>query len=220
MAKRMLIIGDLHLPVVHKKYFNFIKKVRKKWRTNKTMFIGDVFDWHGISFHTKHPNSPGPKNEYLLARKMAKKWHDAFPGAYVCKGNHDELPSRQAETAGVPNVCIKDYNELWGTPTWKWGYEFEIEDVYYFHGYRQGGIYPAYNAMKKKQMSVVMGHCHSRAGIKYQATPNRLTFAMDVGCGIDRNAWAMAYGSHMIEKPVLSCGVIINGLPYMELMKL
>jgi hypothetical protein len=41
---------------------------------------------------------------------------------------------------------------------------------------------------------------------------------MDTGCGIDRKAEAMAYGRDQVRKPVLGCGVLIDGIPYYEIM--
>jgi hypothetical protein len=43
---------------------------------------------------------------------------------------------------------------------------------------------------------------------------------MNVGCGVDRKHLAMKYGEDHIKKPVISCGVVIDGKPYMEMMEL
>ena len=41
---------------------------------------------------------------------------------------------------------------------------------------------------------------------------------MDVGCGIDERAYAFAYGRHMRQRSMLSAGVVIDGVPYHEIM--
>ena len=41
---------------------------------------------------------------------------------------------------------------------------------------------------------------------------------MDSGCLIDVDAWQFAYGKHMNKKPILSCGVVLDGIPYHEIM--
>ncbi|GAF71543.1 unnamed protein product, partial [marine sediment metagenome] len=92
------------------------------------------------------------------------------------------------------------------------------DNVCYFHGTGFSGIHPAWNALNGKLMSVVMGHCHSRAGIKWLATPTQRIFGMDVGTGIDSKAWQFVYGKHLKFRPILSCGVVINGMPYLEVM--
>jgi hypothetical protein len=79
-------------------------------------------------------------------------------------------------------------------------------------------MYPAPNAAKKMLMSVCMGHIHSAGGIKWIASPQRRIFGMDVGCGINDKAYAFAYGKHIITRSILSCGVVLDGIPYHEIM--
>ena len=58
---RVLVISDLHEPCSRPGALKFCKDLRNKYKTNKTVFIGDVTDWHSISFHAKHPEMPGIK---------------------------------------------------------------------------------------------------------------------------------------------------------------
>jgi len=215
---RVLIIGDLHEPVSHPNYLSFCQMLKDRWKCDTTVFIGDIIDWHGISFHVKHPECPGPRDEYELALSKVQKWHDAFPHAYVCIGNHDCRPERLAESVSIPASLLKSYNDTWETHGWEWDYDFSIDNVYYFHGTGYGGIHPAWNVSGKMLCSVVMGHCHARAGLKWRVNPHTRIFAMDVGCGIDVRAWQFAYGKHVKERPVLAAGVVIDGIPYHEIM--
>lgn len=214
---RVLVIGDLHAPVCRKGYLQFCKTIYKKYNCNKVVFTGDVVDWHAISFHVKHPECPGPKDEYKLAKTEVRKWNQAFPEADVCIGNHDERPERLAQTVNIPAAFLKDYRTLWDTPGWKWDYSFWINGVYYTHGTNTGGIHPAWTAVGKMGESVVLGHNHSRAGIKWRANPVRRFFAMDVGCGIDVKAWQFVYGRDYTDRPIMACGVVLNGIPYHEI---
>jgi hypothetical protein len=210
---KTLVIGDLHEPATHPGYLKFCKDVQKKYDTKKTIFIGDIVDWHGISFHDKEPHCPGPMMEYTQAKAQIKKWHRAFPNALICIGNHDCRPQRLAKTKGIPEEFLRSYNDLWGTPTWKWDFHYIFDDVYYTHGTRSGGIHPAWNKSGKMLMSVVMGHCHARAGLKWRANPLKRIFSMDVGCGIDNDAFQFIYGKDYDDKPFLSCGVVLDGGP-------
>lgn len=216
---KVLCIGDLHLPAVRKGYLEFCQDLYYQWNCNQVVFIGDIIDWQAISFHTTHPMCPGPKDEYELAKKYVKVWAKAFPKASVCIGNHDERPSRLAKTVNIPEFMLKPYGELWDTPKWKWDFRFRIDNVNYRHGTGiKGGIHPGWNMMNKLHQSVVIGHLHSRAGIKYSMSDKIRLFAMDVGCGIDEKAFNFAYGRDVIERPALSAGVIIDGIPYLEPM--
>lgn len=217
---KVLIIADLHEPCSRKGYLQFCKRIKKKWKCEVVVFIGDVVDWHAVSFHAKNPDSPGPKNEYLLTIKSVQKWYESFPEAKICIGNHDNRPLRLGADRNLPSVLIRDYADMWNTPTWDWADEHEIDGIYYFHGIGFGGIHPAYNAAKQMGISVVMGHVHSVAGVKWLANPKKRWFGMDVGSGIDDKKYAFAYGKHVKRRSIIGCGVVIDGYPYYEIMPL
>lgn len=210
---RVLVCGDIHEPVAHPGYRAFCKDLRAKFKTNRTVIIGDICDHHAISFHAANPMCPGPDDEYLLTKQKMRLWYRDFPKAVVTLGNHDLRVVRLAESVNIPAKYLRDYNEVWKTPTWKWVESVVIDDVYYFHGTGRGGMHPAFNAMKDFLCSVVMGHCHSASGIKWRANPQQRTFGLDTGCGIDVDAWQFAYGKHMRNRPILSAAVIIDGSP-------
>ena len=215
---RVLTIGDLHLPAARPKYLEFCKDIKKEWDCEETVFIGDIVDWHSISTWTKEPSLPGPKDEYELAKSLVKVWYDVFPNAKICIGNHDERPARLAKTVNIPEFMLVSYSKLWNTPKWEWDFSFEIDDVHYRHGTNCGGIHPAWNLMNKIKCSVVIGHTHSKAGIKWSVNKFRRFFAVDVGCGISESAWQFAYGRDLVERPICSCAVIVDGIPYLEIM--
>jgi len=220
MKNRVLVIGDIHEPCSRKGYLEFCQDIYEQWDCNRVVFIGDVVDWHGISFHARHPEAPGVLDEYQLAFESIHRWYDAFPKAQICKGNHDERIIRLAETVDIPAKFLRNYEEIWETPGWDWVFETTIDNVYYFHGTGFGGLYPSFNVARSMGCSTVMGHVHSVAGIKWMVGPLSRWFGMDVGCGIDDKKFAFAYGKHMKKKSVISCGVVIDGMPYLELMPL
>lgn len=195
----------------------FCKDLYDKYQCDTVVFIGDVVDWHAISFHARHPDSPGPKDEYAQALEATQKWFETFPVAKVCIGNHDERVIRLAETVNIPAQFIRDYNEMWHTPTWDWQYEHVIDNVYYMHGTGHGGMHPAFTAVGKMLMSVVMGHIHTAAGIKWRANPTQRIFGMDVGCGIDEKNPAFKYAQHFKARSILGAGVILDGVPHHEI---
>lgn len=211
---RVLAIGDIHEPVCHPGYRAFCRDLRRKFRTTKTVIIGDILDHHAISFHAANPMCPGPEDEYQLAKKKIRVWHNDFPNAIVTLGNHDARVVRLAESVNIPSRYLRDYNEVWKTHTWEWVEDVIIDDVYYFHGTGRGGLHPAYNAMKDMLMSVVMGHCHTASGVKWSANPGRRTFGLDTGCGINIDAYQFAYGRHLRSRPILSAAVVIDGVPH------
>ncbi len=218
MSRRILIIGDIHAPCTRKGYLLFCKSIQKKYKTNQTVFIGDIVDNHAISFYTKHPSMPSPEKEYELAYECVQEWYRAFPNSKVCCGNHDARIVRVAESVSIPAKFLRNYKEVWNTKTWDWDWEWVIDKVCYQHGIAAGGLYPAYNTMKKFAMSCVLGHFHHAAGIKFLVNPYTRLFGLDVGCGVDDSKMAFAYGKHTKIRSVISVGVVIDGHPYLELM--
>ena len=216
---RVLVIGDLHNPATRIGYRQFCEDLYEEWNCNEVVFIGDVIDWHAISFWAKEPACPGPKDEYELAKVCVAEWAKSFPDAKVCIGNHDERPSRLAKTVNIPDFMLRSYKDLWDTPGWVWDYRFLLDDVLYKHGSKSSGIHPAWNLMNKVHMSVVIGHCHTRGGIKWSCNFKERMFGMDVGCGIDEAAWQFTYGKDNDIRPFLSAAVILDGVPYHEPMK-
>lgn len=216
---RVLVIGDLHCPVEHPGYLAFCKDLYRAHKCNAAVFIGDVSDFQSISFHPNNPMCPGPEDEYLLTHRHIRTWYKAFPKASICIGNHDERVFRLAESVNIPSRFIKGYQDVWDTPGWDWQYEHIIDGVYYFHGTGQSGIHPAWNAAAKMLMPVVMGHCHSRSGVKWRANPERRIFALDIGCGINIDAYQFRYSRHNKERPILSAAVIADGTPHHFVME-
>jgi predicted phosphodiesterase len=199
---------------------DFVKSIKKKYKTDTTVFIGDVVDHASISFHKKNPEHPAAMDEYHQTMDALGSWIRAFPTAHVTIGNHDERVARLAADAGIPPCYLKEYGVMYDSKNWNWQYSVEIDDVYYYHGVGAGGQYPAMNAAKLRLQSVVMGHYHSVAGINWVVGPTSRIFGMNVGSGVDRFHPAMQYGSAYLKKPVVSCAVVIDGHPYLELMDL
>ena len=215
---RILNVGDLHLPATRKGYLQFCMDIYEAWDCDTVVFAGDVVDWHAISFHAKNPHLPGPTDEYELACVGVRRWAEAFPEAYVCIGNHDKRPSRLAKTVNIPDFMLKDYNEIWPADGWIWDYSFKLDDINFRHGKGCRGIHPAWNLMNKTQQSCSIGHCHTRAGIKWFSNDTTRKFGMDVGCGVDAKMWQFVYQEDNPVRPFLSCGVVIDGIPHLEPM--
>ena len=112
MMSRVLVIGDLHLPAEREDYLDFCRDVKKKYKTNTVVFIGDVIDHHSISYHDKHPESEGAQQEYGLVMQSLKNWRKIFKHAKVCIGNHDERVHRLASSSGIPSMYLKDYKTV------------------------------------------------------------------------------------------------------------
>jgi metallophosphoesterase superfamily enzyme len=204
--RNVLVIGDLHTPFDLDEYFDFCVEQYKKYNCNQVIFIGDIIDSHYSSYHEQNPDGMSAGDELELSIKRLKRWYKAFPEATVIIGNHDRIVSRKAVTAGLSSRWIRDFNEVLEVPNWNFVEEFEQDNVVYVHG-DGGGT--ARTRVKNEMQSTVQGHIHTQAYVEWNVGANYKVFGMQVGCGIDRKAYAMAYAKGF-KKPVISCGVVLD----------
>lgn len=208
---RVGIVGDPHEPFCHPLYRRFCLDTFAAWRVDKVHFVGDVVDNHAISFHDHDPDGRSSGDEFDLALKGVAGWRRSFPKATVTIGNHDERQYRRGYKDGVSKKFFKSYAEVWETPQWLWEFEHTIDDVLYEHGTGTSGKDAALNLAIQKRTSIVIGHIHAWAGVKWHSNPFSTIFGMNAGCGIDCRAYAMAYGRTFPVRPMLGCGIVIDG---------
>jgi len=216
IEKRILIIGDTHLPFEKEGYLEFCKQTYIKYDLNQVIFIGDILDNHYASFHETDADGMGGGAELDLVIEKLKPWRDAFPVADVMIGNHDLIIMRKAQTSSVPKAWIKDFKDVLDVPDWNFTDSIIYDNVFYHHGIGSKAHIKAKNNMQ----STVGGHWHTDCYVQWFVGANSRIFAMQVGCGIDNTAYAMAYGK-WFKKPAIACGVILGGHTAInELMKL
>jgi hypothetical protein len=192
-------------------YWRFCQDIFAAWQVDRIVFAGDIVDLHALSFWDHDPNGMSAEGEAVASTPIVKKWHRTFEGADVCIGNHDERHYRVARKAGMPDRYMKSYAEVWDTPTWNWRFSHIIDGVLFEHGTGTSGKDAAINLAIQKRCSTVIGHVHSYAGVKWHANPHNAIFGLNVGCGIDCKAYAFAYGKAFPVRPVLGCGIVIDG---------
>jgi len=203
--RRILVIGDIHAPFTLDGYLQFCKSMYARYNCNQVIFIGDIIDNHYASFHETDPDGMGGKQELDAAIKVVSKWKKAFPKADVIIGNHDRIIMRKAFSSAIPKQWVKDYNDVLGTK-WNWTDRIVYDGVQYVHG--EGGT--ARTKSKNDMMSTVQGHIHTQAYTEWMVGRNFRIFGMQVGCGIDANAYASAYAKNF-KKQAIGCGVVIGG---------
>lgn len=217
-VNNVLVIGDLHSPFIKENYLYHCMEVYYKYNCNEVVFIGDIIDNHYSSFHPSDPDGYGAGEELERATDSLKDWYKAFPIAKVMLGNHDRIPARKAFDAGISEKWMANYSDVLGVPNWTFQDSYVKDDVKYVHGDGSGH---AVARSRKELISIVQGHFHSKAYIDYTVGANFKIFGMQVGCGVNDKAYAMAYGKNH-PKSAISCGVVLNNgtLPIIEMMKL
>ena len=203
---KVLVIGDLHEPFCLEGYLSFCKKMYKKHKCNKVVFIGDIIDSHYSSYHETDPDGMSAGDELTLAKKKIKKWYKTFPKADVVIGNHDRIVMRKAFSGGIPKIWIKDFTDVLEVASWNFVDRVVYDDVQYLHG--EGGT--ARTKCRADMMSTVQGHLHTQCYTEWYVGAKFKVFGCQVGCGIDHDSYAMAYAKRG-KKPAIGCAIIIDG---------
>lgn len=200
-TKNILVIGDLHEPFCLDQYLGFCKSVAKQYKTTHTIFIGDIIDNHYSSYHETDPNGYSADDELTVAISKIQRWYKAFPIADVCIGNHDRMATRKGNTSGLSHRWIRPIEEVLKVPNWNVRTSFVYDGVRYIHGDRRVSARTA--ALRFGENSV-QGHRHNESYVWF----NQNSWGMQVGTGVDNDAYAMAYAQEGTN--ILSCGVVLN----------
>jgi metallophosphoesterase superfamily enzyme len=220
--RNVLVVGDLHIPFTLDTYREFCIEIKKKYKCNEIIFIGDILDFHQNSYHEHDPDGLSQEEEFERSLIEIQKWYKSFPDATITLGNHDLLIERKRYTVGLSRRWIKPIEEVLQTPRWKFVLEHELDGVIYLHGTGTAGANAAWKRLTLAGKSVVMGHVHSEAGIRYNVMNGKTQFAMMVGCGIDDTKYAFQYARNFPKKSIISCGLVLNNgsipmvIPYTE----
>lgn len=214
---RVLIIGDTHAPAMLDEYPVFLQEMYDTWNCDRVVHIGDLADFHGISFHAKEFGLPDITREMDDAKAQVAELVAAFPKVDYLTGNHSALPTRQAREAGLPPSMVKSLAEILELPkTWKIHprhHDLMIDGVCYRHGDkgRSNQQNAAFLNAQLEFTSVVQGHFHAQAGVCYGANQKARFFGLQVGCGSDPRSPYLNYSKIYARRPLLGCGIVLDG---------
>lgn len=211
---KVMAIPDMHIPFHHEDFFTFLLAMKRKYKPDEIVCLGDEVDFHGISMHDHDPDGLSPGDELKAARPYLAWLFKHFPKVKVCTSNHTSLPYRRAFKFGLPRAFLKSYSGFLEAPEgWQWADEWVVDNVVYEHGEAFAGQQGAIKSANANMQSTVIGHIHAFAGIQYSANQKHLIFGFNVGCGIDKDKYAFAYGKKFKAKPIIGAGIIDDGIP-------
>jgi predicted phosphodiesterase len=214
---RVLIIGDTHAPAMHESYPSFLCDMYDQWDCDTVVHIGDLADFHAISYHQKQFGLESIEKEMDLARDQVAWLTDEFPNVTYLTGNHSALPARQAADAGLPPSMLLSISDILALPSgWEVKprhYDHIIDGVIYRHGDkgRSNQQNAAFLNAQLEFQSVVQGHYHAQAGVVYGANQSSRYFGLQVGCGTDPRSLYMEYSKIYAKRPLLGCGIVLDG---------
>ena len=219
---RILVISDMHIPYQHPKTLEFLQGLKDKYSPTRIVCVGDELDKSSLSYHEHDPNLYSAGDELEASKKVIAKLQEMFPVMDILESNHGSLVYRKAKTHGIPKQYIRDYNEVLGVDDgWKWHFDLTLklptgQHVYFHHGKSADGL----KLSQTMGMCAVQGHYHEKFKIDYWANPLGLYWSMQVGCLIHDDSLAFAYNNVNIKRPIIGCGLIIDGVPILEAMPL
>lgn len=217
---RILVISDLHAPYNDPYALEFLRVLKDRYDFTRIISVGDEQDICSASFHDVDVDMLSAGHELKAAQKVLQELESIFPKMDIMSSNHGDLYYRRAKHHGIPLHVIKSYNDVLGVGDgWKWHSDLIVtlptdEDVYFCHGKSQNGLKLSQNM----SMNCVQGHYHNSFNIQYWSSPRALYWSMQVGCLIDDKSLAMSYNKLTVNRPILGCGVIIDGIPSLEVM--
>jgi len=212
---RVLIISDLHMPFQHPQAIQFLSKLHKKWKFTRIFSIGDIVDLASVqATRPSDPEVESPLFEIGKATKEIRKLEKLFPSMDILKGNHDLRIERKAEHFGIPRTMLKDLNDIFDIKAdWRWHDKYILtlpsnHKVFLTHNFKNNVLISS----KELGCSFISGHFHTQANVSWWSSPTSLNFAMSTGCLINPKAPAMKYQKLFIKRPILSCGMLIEGI--------
>lgn len=215
MNSRILLIPDLHMPYCHPDAIAFLRAIKKKYKPDRVICLGDEVDFHALSYHESDPDldSAGPELEKAIS--LLKKLYKLFPRTEVLESNHGSLVYRKAKTAGIPKRALREYRELLEAPkTWSWHYELRVrlptnQSLYLHHGktQKQGSL-----SLQESSCSA-QGHFHTKFHITYWRNSQGLYWDMHCGYLGDHDSMAFAYDKSNLPKGIVGAAIILDGQP-------
>lgn len=223
----IFVIADNQEPFSHIDYLPFCQFVFSAQSRNITadrirvMHVGDEVDQHTLGKWPADPNGRSAGDELEEAKLKLRDWFVAFPNVSVCISNHSYRAYKKSHLSGIPSQFMRDLGEVYGAPPgWKWADRWIVDDICFEHGEMVSGPMACLRAAHSNRMKTVIGHQHTNAGVIYSASVSDEIWGMNVGCGIDIDAYAFKYGRTLRNKPNLGCGIVLHGIPYFIPMQL
>jgi UDP-2,3-diacylglucosamine pyrophosphatase LpxH len=208
----VLVWPDCHIPFQHPKALEFLLRAYEKYKCDKVINLGDLFDFSSYSLKwSPDPNGYSPGDEYELLMEELQPFFKHFKDVELIIGNHDGRPWKKVFNAQLPNQLVKSMAEFIHAPK-GWAFHqtgFEFQDVWYFHG--EGLSQSNWRlAHEKYKQSTVHGHLHNSAGCIFHKDRKKRYFVLNAGSLINEKNYCFRYAQHNFNKAVLGCGVVFD----------
>lgn len=203
------------MPYCHADTWRFLTAIKKKYKPDRVICLGDEVDFHALSYHESDPDldSAGPELEKAIA--FLRPLYKLFPVVDLLESNHGSLVYRKAMTAGIPRRALRAYRETLGAPHgWKWHFDLRLKmsngvDLYLHHGksVKPGALSQA------EGCCAAQGHYHTKFHVTYWRNSSGLYWDLHCGYLGDHDSLAFAYDKSNIPKGIVGAAIILDGQP-------
>jgi hypothetical protein len=226
---RVLILSDLHAPYCHPDALAFLAALKAKYNPDRVVCVGDEVDHHSMSFHDSDPDLDAAGRELQNAREILWELAAMFPKVDLVDSNHGSLLYRRGKASGIPRHLLLEYKDaIFGEKLkdgtvirpngrgegWNWHHSLVLDlpgnkKCLVVHGMSKSTM----QNVKQCGMNFIQGHHHGTFEVVWNGTPDALNFGMTVGCLIDDHSLAFAYNKTTMARPIIGCGIILDGQP-------
>jgi hypothetical protein len=215
-------VPDLHAPYGHVDAVAFLRAIKKKFRPNRVICLGDEVDHHALSYHESDPDLDSAGRELEEAIKFLRPLYKLFPKVDVLESNHGSLPYRKAKTAGLPARMLKHYRDFVDAPRgWVWHFELKLRMSDGRWLYCHHGKAPRPGALSREEgMCAIQGHFHSNFQITTRTNSSGSFFDIHAGYLADHESLAQRYARNNLKRGVVGALMILNGQPLPIVMPL
>ena len=215
--KNVMVISDLHFPVEHPEALDFLEALKQKCKPDLCVQIGDLVDLHNFSRYKIDPNFISPIDEIEKGKEKLARMQEIFPKLYVVWGNHDVRIKDRAKEAGIPDIALKEFVDLYDIyrKNWHFCYTLILNEknerlkTMFIHGKKADPV----QLSLLEQFHTLQGHYHTKPIANYGANTQALRWGMNVGCLVDQNHICFDYAKLNTRKFILGSGVIENNNP-------
>lgn len=217
LYRAIVVMPDLHAPYHHQDALEFMKAVMKAFKPELVINLGDETDKHAMSFHDSDPNLMSAGDELEASRVVLAKFSKLMPNVLLCDSNHGSMHYRKAKHHGIPVQYLKDYRDILfpngGGEGWQWAENWRVNTPLGEIMFKHQASGPILVDAAHNQCNLAVGHSHGNFSVEYTAGSKHIYWGAYFGCLIDKDKLAFAYGKHSLRKPVIGCGVILDGRP-------
>lgn len=216
---KILALGDLHLPWIDWRAMAVVAKFAERYQPDLIVQVGDFIDAQAWSRHPKNTDAPPADDEWDQVVAAAKKLHAILPAVplYIIEGNHDRRHKMRALDAMIPSQLVRPLSSMFPYENWTWHVKQQpltFDGVDYIHGDELNGN--AHQKASRCGRSIVQGHLHSDAGIKYISAFGRETFGCDIGTLMDLRSIAARYANKRLIRSWIGWATIEDGTPHLH----